>query len=382
MKAKPPLRARRLQRMMAALFSPYRVRDVTLRNRIVVSPMCEYSSVDGFAGDWHLVHLGSRAVGGAGLVLTEAIAVTPEGRISPQDLGIYADAHVEQLARIARFCTAHGAAWGTQLAHAGRKASTKPPWQGGDAVAPADGGWTPAGPGTEPFSPSYPVPVALDEAGIAGILAAFADGARRTLAAGGSVVELHAAHGYLLHQFLSPLANRRTDRWGGTFENRVRFVRETVRAVRGVWPERLPLFVRLSATDYVPGGWDLAQSVELAKLLAAEGVDLIDVTSAGLTPLPPGTIPLGPLYQTPFAEEIRRAAGIATGAVGLIAEPADAEAIVADGRADLVFLARELLRDPYWPLFAARALGADVAWPLQYQRAAGERASMRVPARA
>jgi 2,4-dienoyl-CoA reductase-like NADH-dependent reductase (Old Yellow Enzyme family) len=365
---------------MAQLFSPYRVRDVTLRNRIVVSPMCEYSSVDGFANDWHLVHLGSRAVGGAGLVLTEAIAVTPEGRISPQDLGIYEDAHVAELARIARFCAAQGAAWGTQLAHAGRKGSTKPPWDGGGAAEA--GGWTPVGPGTEPFGPAYPVPAALDEAGIARIVAAFAAGARRTREAGGSVVELHAAHGYLIHQFLSPLTNRRTDRWGGSFENRARFALEIVRAVRGVWPERLPLFVRLSATDYVPGGWDLAQSVALAKLLGPEGVDLIDVSSAGLTPLPADTIPLGPLYQTPFAEEIRRSAGIPTGTVGLIAEPADAEAIVAGGRADLVFLARELLRDPYWPLYAARALGVEAAWPRQYVRAAGERAGMRAAAHA
>jgi 2,4-dienoyl-CoA reductase-like NADH-dependent reductase (Old Yellow Enzyme family) len=365
---------------MAQLFSPFGARDVTLRNRIVVSPMCEYSSVDGFADDWHLVHLGSRAVGGAGLVLTEAIAVAPEGRISPQDLGIYDDAHVPALARIARFCASQGAAWGTQLAHAGRKGSTKPPWEGQGAADA--GGWTPVGPGTEPFGPGYPAPAALDEAGIARIVAAFAAGARRTLEAGGSVVELHAAHGYLIHQFLSPLTNRRADRWGGSFDHRVRLALEIVRAVRGVWPERLPLFVRLSATDYVSGGWDLAQSVALAKLLAAEGVDLIDVSSGGLTPLPPDTIPLGPLYQTPFAEEIRRAAGIATGAVGLIAEPADAEAIVAGGRADLVFLARELLRDPYWPLYAARALGAEPPWPRQYLRAAGERAGMRAPARA
>lgn len=362
---------------MAHLFSPFRVRDVTLRNRVVVSPMCEYSSVDGFANDWHVVHLGSRAVGGAGLVLTEAIAVTPEGRISPQDLGIYTDAHVEQLERIARFCNAQGAAWGTQLAHAGRKGSTLPPWDGGGTADAANGGWTPLGPGTEPFSPAYPVPQALDEAGIARILGAFAAAARRTLAAGGSVVELHAAHGYLIHQFLSPLTNHRTDRWGGTFANRVRFALETVRAVRAVWPEGLALFVRLSATDYVPGGWDLEQSVELARLLLLEGVDLIDVSSAGLTPLAPGSIALEPLYQTPFAEQIRRLAGIATGAVGLIAEPADAEAIVAGERADLVFLARELLRDPYWPLFAARALGADLPFPRQYARAAGDRATMR-----
>jgi 2,4-dienoyl-CoA reductase-like NADH-dependent reductase (Old Yellow Enzyme family) len=364
---------------MSALFTPYALRDVTLRNRIVVSPMCEYSSVDGSANDWHLVHLGSRAVGGAGLVLTEAIAVSAEGRISPNDLGIWKDEHVEQLARIARFCAEHGAAWGTQLAHAGRKASTKRPWDGTGAVAPADGGWIPVGPGTEPFDASYPVPAALDDAGIERIVADFAAGAQRTLDAGGSVIEVHAAHGYLAHQFLSPLINRRTDRWGGSFENRTRFTREVVRAIRRVWPERLPLFVRISSTDYAAGGWDVDQSVELAKILTTEGVDLIDCSSGGAIPLPPGTIPVGPLYQTSFAERIRREAGIATGAVGMIAEPADAEAIVADGRADLVFLARELLRDPYWPLFAAQALGVAGPWPVQYERAAsGERASMRV----
>ena len=365
---------------MSTLFSPLRLRDVTLRNRVAVSPMCEYSSADGFANDWHVVHLGSRAVGGAGLVLTEAIAVTADGRISPQDLGIWQDAHVEQLARIARFCNAQGAAWGTQLAHAGRKASTKRPWDGNGAVAPAGGGWTPVAPGTEPFDPTYPVPAALDEARIAAIVRAFADGARRTLDAGGSVIEVHGAHGYLVHQFLSPLVNRRTDRWGGSFENRTRLALEIVRAVRGVWPERLPLFVRLSATDWAEGGWDPEQTVALARLLREEGVDLIDVTTGGVVPVKPGTIPVGPLYQTPFAERVRREAGISTGAVGMITEPADAEAIVADGRADLVFLARELLRDPYWPLFAARALGAAVAWPPQYQRAIGDRATMRVPA--
>jgi len=364
---------------MSVLFSPVRFRAVTLRNRVVVSPMCEYSSTDGFANDWHLVHLGSRAIGGAGLVLTEAIAVTADGRISPQDLGIWQDAHVEQLARIAAFCAQHGAAWGTQLAHAGRKASTKAPWLGHGAAAISEGGWTPVAPGTDAFDPSYPVPVALDESAIAEIVSAFADAAQRTLAAGGSVIELHAAHGYLIHQFLSPLVNRRTDRWGGSFENRTRLALEVARSVRRVWPERLPLFVRISATDYLAGGWDLEQSVELAKRLRAEGVDLIDASSGGAVPVPPGTIPLGPLYQTPFAERIRSAAGIATGAVGLITEPADAEAIVADGRADLVFLARELLRDPYWPHYAARALGATTEWPEQYARAAGDRATMRLP---
>jgi 2,4-dienoyl-CoA reductase-like NADH-dependent reductase (Old Yellow Enzyme family) len=362
---------------MSALFSPVAFRDVELRNRIVVSPMCEYSSTDGFADDWHLVHLGSRAVGGAGLVLTEAVAVTDDGRISPQDLGIWKDEQIAGLARIARFCNAHGAVWGTQLAHAGRKGSTRTPWAGRGAAPPSEGGWTPVGPGPEPFDPTYPVPAALDEAGIAHIIHAFAEGARRTLDAGGTVIELHAAHGYLMHQFLSPLVNHRTDRWGGSFDNRARLTVEIVRAVRAVWPERLPLFVRISATDYVAGGFDLDAAVELARRLRDEGVDLIDCSSGGAVPVAPGAMNVGPLYQTPFAERIRREADIATGAVGLIVEPADAEAIVAGGRADLIFLARELLRDPYWPLFAARALGVEVAWPVQYQRAAGERAAMQ-----
>ncbi len=362
---------------MAALFTPYTLRDIEFRNRIAVSPMCEYSSVDGYANDWHLVHLGSRAVGGAGLILTEAIAVSPEGRISPVDLGIWKDDHVERLARIAAFCNAQGAQWGTQLAHAGRKASTQAPWDGNGAVAPRDGGWIPVAPTTQAFNESYPVPAALDESGIETVIADFAQAARRTLAAGGTVVEVHAAHGYLLHEFLSPLVNTRADRWGGSFENRTRLALAVVRAIRAVWPERLPLFVRISATDYVAGGWDIEQSVELARLLAAEGVDLIDCSSGGIVPLAPGTIPVGPLYQTSLAERIRRDANVATGAVGMITEPADAEAIVAEGRADLVFLARELLRDPYWPLFAARTLGAEVAWPRQYERAQGERATMR-----
>ena len=364
---------------MSALFSPLRLRGVTLRNRVVVSPMCEYSSEDGFANDWHVVHLGSRAVGGAGLVLTEATAVTADGRISPQDLGLWKDEHAAVLERIARFCTEQGAAFGVQLAHAGRKASTLRPWDGTGAVL-AGGGWTPVAPGTDAFDPTYPVPAALDEAGIAQIVAAFAAAAKRTLEIGAGVVEIHGAHGYLVHQFLSPLVNRRTDRWGGSFENRTRFVREIVRAVREVWPERLPVFVRLSATDWVEGGWDIEQTIALARILRDEGVDLIDASSGGAVPLAPGTIPLGPLYQTPFAERIRREAEIATGAVGLIAEPADAEAIVAGGRADLVILARELLRDPYWPLFAARSLGAEITWPPQYRRAIGDRATMRVSA--
>ena len=342
--------------------------------------MCEYSSVDGFASDWHLVHLGSRAVGGAALVLTEAIAVSPEGRISPSDLGIWKDEHVEMLARIARFCNDHGAAWGTQLAHAGRKASTMAPWVGSGAVEIADDGWVPVAPGTDAFDPTYPTPAALDESGIETVIADFARAAQRTLAAGGSVIEVHAAHGYLIHQFLSPLVNRRTDRWGGSFENRTRLAVAIARAIRAVWPERLPLFVRISATDWVENGWDIEQSVELAKLLKAEAVDLIDASSGGAVNIPRNAIPVAPLYQTPFAERIRRDAGIATGAVGMITEAADAEAIVADGRADLVFIARELLRDPYWPLYAARALDTAAPWPKQYLRADGNRATMRVEA--
>jgi 2,4-dienoyl-CoA reductase-like NADH-dependent reductase (Old Yellow Enzyme family) len=353
------------------------MRDITLRNRIVVSPMCEYSSDDGFANDWHVVHLGSRAVGGAALVLTEAIAVTAEGRISPRDLGIWKDEHVEALARIARFCNSQGAVWGTQLAHAGRKGSTQVMWEGDGAVAPEDGGWIPVGPGTEPFNAAYPRPRALDEDRIADIVLAFAEAARRTREAGGEVIEVHAAHGYLIHQFLSPLINRRTDRWGGSFENRTRLAIAVVRAIRTTWPERLPLIVRFSATDYVSGGWDLEQTIELARILRGEGVDVIDASSGGAVPLAPGTIPVGPLYQVPFAEHIRRDAGIATAAIGMITEPVDAETIVREQRADLVCLARELLRDPYWPLYAARTLGASAPWPNQYARAAGDRAVMK-----
>lgn len=353
---------------MAELFAPFTSRGVTLRNRIVVSPMCEYSARDGFANDWHVVHLGSRAVGGAGLIVTEAIAVTADGRISPDDLGIYADAHIEELARIVRFAKTQGAVMGTQLAHAGRKASTASSWRGGGPVAQTDGGWRPVfAPSAVPFSAASIVPAELDTAGIAGIVAAFAAGARRSEAAGFEVVELHAAHGYLMHQFHSPISNRRTDRYGGSFENRTRFTREIVDAVRAAWPERYPLFVRISATDWVEGGWTIEESVELARTLKAHGVDLIDVSSGGSTPDAP--IPIEPGYQVPFAARIRREAHLATGAVGMITDPAQAEAILADGSADLIFIARELLRDPYWPLHAAHQLGVDVTWPQQYGRA-------------
>ena len=349
------------------LFSPLTSRGLILRNRVAMSPMCQYSCADGFANDWHLVHLGTRAVGGAGLVMAEATAVSAVGRITPQDLGIWEDRHVEPLARITRFVHAHGAAAGIQLAHAGRKASTRPPWEGGTPLTPAEGGWLVVGPSPIPFAEGSPLPVELDEAGIRQVVGEFRDAARRVLAAGFDLIELHAAHGYLLHSFLSPLSNRRTDRYGGSFENRVRLVREAAEAVRGVVPESMPLFVRISATDWAEGGWDVADSVELARRLARDGVDLIDCSSGGL--LPRVRIPTGPGYQVPFAERIRREAGVPTAAVGLITEPGQAEAIIAEGQADLVMLGRVLLRKPYWPIHAAKALGAAIEWPVQYGRA-------------
>jgi 2,4-dienoyl-CoA reductase-like NADH-dependent reductase (Old Yellow Enzyme family) len=353
---------------MASLFEPYTLRDVTLQNRIVVSPMCEYSSVDGFANDWHVVHLGSRAVGGAGLVMTEASAVVSEGRISPQDLGIWSDHHIEPLARITRFVHEQGSVAGMQLAHAGRKASTYRPWDGRGAVPPAEGGWTVVAPSALRFTDGYPQPVELDEAGIAVIVKAFGEAARRALEAGFCVVEIHAAHGYLLHEFYSPFSNTRHDRYGGSFENRTRLLREVVDSVRREWPERLPLFARISATDWEPGFWDIEQSVELARQLKPRGADLIDCSSGGN--LPDAVVPMSPGYQVPFAERIRREAGIATGAVGLITSPVQADTIVRQGQADIVLLARQLLRDPYWPLHAAQELGRAIPWPAQYLRAA------------
>ncbi|RKH00051.1 NADH:flavin oxidoreductase/NADH oxidase [Corallococcus sp. CA053C] len=352
------------------LFTPLKLRDITLRNRVVVSPMCQYSSDDGFANEWHVVHLGSRAVGGAGLVMTEATAVEPEGRISPQDLGLWKDAHVEVLARINRFLHQNGAASGVQLAHAGRKASTLRPWDTGThgaTVTPEHGGWTPVGPTAEAFDEGYPKPVALDEAGIARVVKSFGDAAARAKAAGFQVIELHAAHGYLLHEFLSPLSNKRNDRYGGSFENRTRFALEATRAVRAKWPESLPLFMRISTTDWVEGGWTVEDSVALAKLVAKEGVDLIDCSSGGV--VPGVKIPVGPGYQTPLAEKVRKDTGILTGAVGMIRSAMQAEHVLATGQADVVILARELLRDPYWPLRAAKELHADVLWPHQYERA-------------
>ena len=350
------------------LFSPLTLRDVTLRNRVGVSPMCQYSSTDGFADDWHLVHLGQFAVGGAAIVFTEATAVLPDARISPHDLGIWQDAHIDMLARIGRFVHAHGAVFGSQLAHAGRKASTMRPWEGGGPLGVDQGGWTPiVAPSAVPFDAGYQTPAALDAEGIARVVRGFARAAERALAADMRILELHGAHGYLLHEFLSPLSNTRTDRYGGSFENRTRLMLEVVAAVRAVWPERLPLSVRLSATDWHDGGWTPDETVALARLLGAGGVDLVDCSSGGAVPRV--RIPLGPGYQTAFAERVRRETGVASAAVGLITSPAQADTIVRSGQADVVFLARALLRDPHWPLAAARELHQEISWPKQYERA-------------
>lgn len=354
---------------MSLLLEPYTLRQLTFLNRIAVSPMCQYSSVDGLANDWHLVHLGSRAVGGAGLIFTEATAVTADGRITAQDLGLWNDQQIEPLQRITRFIRAQGAVAGIQLAHAGRKASTWRPWLGKQgSVRVEEGGWVPVGPSLIAFDPRHTVPTQLDERQIQDVIQAFADAAKRALEAGFSVVEVHAAHGYLLHQFLSPLSNQRRDQYGGSFENRIRLVLQVTEAVREVWPQELPLFVRVSATDWVEDGWNPDETVELARRLKALGVDLIDVSSGGTSAN--AEIPVGPGYQTRFAESIRKASGIATGTVGMITEPAQAEHILRTGQADLILLARELLRDPYWPLHADDDLGGKQAtWPAQYQRA-------------
>ncbi len=352
---------------MSALFSPLKLRDVTFRNRAWVSPMCQYSCEGGMPGDWHLVHLGSRAVGGAGLVLTEATAVAPEGRISPADAGIWSDAHAAAWARVAAFVAENGAVPGIQLAHAGRKASTPVPWSGGKTLGPEAGGWRPIAPSALPFDEGSQTPREMTGADIEEAVARFAAAARRALVAGFRVVELHMAHGYLCHEFLSPLSNLRTDAWGGSRESRMRFPLEVTRAVRSAWPAELPLLVRVSATDWAEGGWTVDDTVELARRLGEAGVDLVDCSSGGL--VPHARVSVGPGYQTPFAARIRREAGVATGAVGMITEAAQAEQIVATGQADAVLLARALLRDPYWPLRAARELGADVAWPVQYLRA-------------
>ena len=363
---------------MAHLFEPLPIRGVTCPNRIFVSPMCEYSSVDGFVNDWHLVHLGSRAVGGAGVVFTEATAVSPEGRISPDDIGIWKDEHIEPLARIVRFVHEQGAVSGMQLAHAGRKASTYRPWSGNGKVDEAQGGWTNVlAPSADAFADNYPQPIAMSIAQIQDVTGAFVAAATRALAAGFKVIEIHAAHGYLLHEFLSPLSNKRSDQYGGSFENRTRLVREVTTAIRAVWPDSRPLFIRISATDWVEGGWDVEQSIELARQLAPLGVDFVDCSSGGNVAT--AKIPLGPGYQTPFAERVRREAGVLTGAVGLITSPVQAEHIVNSGQADAVLIAREFLRDPYFPMRAAREMGRDITWPAQYLRAGPHGAKPRAP---
>lgn len=361
---------RRESAWLSRLFEPLTLRGVTLRNRIVVSPMCQYSSEDGFATDWHLVHLGSRAVGGAGLVFTEAAAVEPRGRISAMDLGIWLDEHVEMLARVNRFIEAQGSIGATQLAHAGRKGSVGPPWdpKRGE-VSLEDGGWIPLAPTAEKDMPHYPLPHAMERGEIEEIVQAFADGARRSDEAGYAVTEIHGAHGYLLHEFLSPLANKRTDEYGGSFENRSRFLRETVDAVRAVWPERKPLFVRLSATDWLEGGWSVEETIELARMLGPRGVDVFDISSGGISRSPLGQSAEAPCYQVPFAARVRNEAGVKTVAVGVINSAPEAEAVLTGGAADLVAIARKSLGDPYFPYRAANALGTELAWPRQYRRA-------------
>jgi 2,4-dienoyl-CoA reductase-like NADH-dependent reductase (Old Yellow Enzyme family) len=357
-----------------SLFDPIDFRSLTLPNRIVVSPMCQYSSINGLANDWHLVHLGARAVGGAALVFTEAAAVTAEGRISPQDLGIWSDEHIPALRRITDFLHSQGSAAGIQLAHAGRKGSTPAPWFGGGTVTPPQGGWEPVAPTSEPFADGYPTPRALSVPEINHVVRAFESATRRALDAGFDVLEVHAAHGYLLHQFLSPLANTRSDDYG-SFENRVRLTIDVADAVRRAWPDSLPVFVRISATDWVAGGWDLEQSVELATRLRTVGIDLIDCSSGGA--VRQAHIPVAPGYQVPFAERIRRDAGIATGAVGMITTAQQADDIIRTGHADLVLLARQMLRDPNFALHAAQELGVRFAWPVQYLRAGPPRSIAR-----
>lgn len=353
---------------MPHLFEPFTLKEVTLRNRIGVSPMCQYSAENGMANDWHLIHLGSRAVGGAGLVIVEATAVEARGRISPQDLGIWSDSQVEPLARLARAIESNGAVPGIQIAHAGRKANSRRPWDGGGPLPEEDEQfWNVVGPDSQPFGPGYQEPEPLSHADIQSIQASFRAGAVRALAAGFRWLEIHAAHGYLIHSFYSPVSNQRTDEYGGSFDNRIRFLIETVRSVRQVWPERLPLTVRLSCTDWVSNGWMIEDSVALAKQLRKEGIDLIDCSSGGNLPNAP--VPLGPGYQVPLAEAVRHGAKMPVAAVGLITAPAQADEVVRNGWVDLVLLGREMLRNPYWPLHAAQALKQAMPSPDQYLRA-------------
>lgn len=351
---------------MAILFDPIKFREVTLKNRIAVSPMCQYSSEDGFANDWHLVHIGSRSIGGASLVFMEATAVTPEGRITPSDLGIYKDEHISFLKRITDFVKAHGSIPGIQLAHAGRKASCTVPWKGGKQLDINNGGWHTLAPSAIPFRENDRPPVALSKEQINRLISDFAAAAKRALEAGFRIIEIHAAHGYLLHEFYSPLSNKRTDEYGGNLENRCRLPVEVARSIRKEWPAELPLFVRISATDWTDEGWQPEDSVILAKMLLKEGVDLIDCSSGGNVKT---KIPVEPGYQVPFAEKVKKEAGIATGAVGLITDAEQANRIIAEGKADVVLLARQMLREPYFPLHAAKELDADISWSVQYERA-------------
>ncbi len=352
--------------VMSLLLSPLQIKDIRFKNRLVISPMCQYTAINGFAGDWHLVHYGSRAVGGAGLIILEATAVSPEGRITPGDLGLYDDQHMDKLRTIASFVQAHGSIAGIQLAHSGRKGSCTMPWEGGYQLREEAGGWQTVAPSAIQFNPDDSAPQELDEAGIGKIISDFREAALRAYQCGYEVVEIHAAHGYLLHEFLSPLSNHRTDRYGGSFENRILLLTDIVQAVQSVWPQRLPLFVRISATDWVEGGWNIEEAARLSTILKEAGVDLIDCSSGGLVPW--ARIPFAPGYQVAFSERIRRESGILTGAVGLITEANQAEEILSKEQADLILIARASLRDPYFALNAARALGEETEWPLQYLR--------------
>ncbi len=352
---------------MSKLLSPITIRDIKLRNRIAISPMCMYSATDGFANDWHLVHLGSRAVGGAGLIIQEATAVSPEGRITPGDLGLYRDEHIEMLQRITSFIHQQGAVAGIQLAHAGRKASCASPWDGGKQIKKSDGGWTTEAPSAIPFYPEDEMPHALGFEDIQKVISDFKIAAQRALKAGYKVIDIHSAHGYLIHQFLSPISNHRTDLYGGIFENRIRLLVEVTEAVRSVWPSNFPLFVRLSATDWAEGGWNIVESVRLASVLKQKGVDLIDTSAGGMVHKP--DITPGPGFMVPYAGKIKKESGILTGAVGLITQPKQAEEILQNEQADLILIARESLRNPYFPINAAKVLGDEIDWPKQYLRA-------------
>lgn len=353
--------------MMSKLLSPIIIKDITLRNRVVISPMCQYSAADGFANDWHLVHYGSRAVGGAGLIIQEATAVSAEGRITPGDLGLYKEEHIEKLKGITSFIHQQRAVAGVQLAHAGRKAGCARPWDGGTQLNVNEGGWLTVAPSAVSFNPEDDAPQALDADGIKKVITDFKVAAQRAVQAGYKLIEIHAAHGYLIHQFLSPLSNRRTDNYGGSFENRIRLLLEIVKAVQTVWPQNLPLFVRISATDWAEGGWNIDEAIQLSSILKVQGIDLIDCSSGGLVPY--AKVPFGPGYQVHFAERIKKETGLLTGAVGLITEVQQAEDILEKGQADLILIARESLREPYFALHAAPVLEDDINWPLQYLRA-------------